>query len=219
MDDDYARHLSDAEILEAMTKDLDSYFHLLVGKYWTLMLAVALWKLGNPQDAEEVTVDTFVQAYRSLPRLLRERRQEGRQQGEEQSIRLRPWLMAIVTNGSLNRMRYNKQQLRAPAGGSISVDTDEGRVFVEGTPYGQVVSAEEEAIQHENDEELYRLLEQLSPREQGIVDNHHIGGQTDSEVASTLGEKPDTIKKIRQRALKKLRELRDKMWQGVGGQE
>lgn len=208
MSDVCASDLDDAEILENVTRNLNDYFHLILGKYERSVLAVAMGILNNPQDAEEVTADTFVKFYQSLPAMI----------AEERDIHLRPLLMRIVTNRCLNRRRDEQRQLRFLPGGRISLDTVEGRVFVEGMPCGQTISAEGEAIQHENSEELYRLLGRLTLRERVVVTNHYIGKLPDSEIASMLDEKkPDTIKKMRQRALKKLRDMRSKEMSGMTG--
>lgn len=193
MDEDYAGYFDDAEILQKLVENLNDYFHMLYVRYKKVVFAVALGLLDNPQDAEEVTMDTFVQAYRSLPRLI----ERG------QTIHLRPWLITIVTHSSQNRKRHDGRQRRPPPG--ISLDTDDGRSLVEDTLCGLVPSAEDEAIQHENNEEAYRLLRQLPQRQRIIVLLHYIGGLSGAEIASILGSKPDALKKERERALKKLR--------------
>ena len=198
MDGDSAGYFDDAEILQRVTENMDDDFHLLVAKYKKTIFAVAWSMLGNQQDAEEVTADTFVQACQSLPKLI----EKG------QGIYLRPWLITIVTNGCLNHKRHEGRQRRPPPG--VSLDTDEGRDRVDGTGHYQAPSAEDEAIRHENTNELYRLLRQLPQRQLIIVILYYIGGLSDSEIASILERKRDTIKKDRERALQRLKKLREK---------
>jgi RNA polymerase sigma factor (sigma-70 family) len=195
MDDDYARDLDDAEILAKITENLNDNFHLLVEKYKTPIFPMALGMLGNQQDALEVTAYTFEQAYLSLPGLIA----GGR------AINFRPWLSTIVTNACRNRWRDDKRQ-RLPAG--ISVDTEDGRRRVESMP-GLVRSAENEAIQHENIEELYRVLGRLRSPKREIVVLYYIEGLSDPEIASQLGKDREAIKKMRERAVKKMREMRE----------
>ena len=80
-------------------------------------------------------------------------------------------------------------------------------MLVEGMLDGQGPSAEDEAIQRENKDELYLLLRRLLPRQYIIVILYYIGGLSDPEIASILGRKPNTIKKDRERALKRLRDM------------
>lgn len=194
MDEDHAGYFDDAAVLQRLVEGLDDYFHLLWEKYGKTVSAVARGLLDNPQDAEEVAADTFIQAYRSLPRLI----ERG------QAIHLRPWLITIVTHSSQNRRRHDGRQRRPPPG--ISLDTDDGWNLAENALCGLVPSAEDEAIRHENNEEVYRLLRQLPQRQRLIVTLHYIGGLTGAQIASILGSKADAIKKERERALKKLRD-------------
>ncbi|MBA2393277.1 MAG: RNA polymerase sigma factor [Ktedonobacteraceae bacterium] len=196
MDDDYARDLDDAEILAKITENLNDNFHLLVEKYKTPIFPMALGMLGNQQDALEVTAYTFEQAYLSLPGLIA----GGR------AINFRPWLSTIVTNACRNRWRRDKRQRLLAV---ISVDTKDGRSRVESMPRCHVLSAENEAIRHENIEELYRLLDRLRSPKREIVVLYYIEGLSDHEIASQLGKDREAIKKMRERAVKKMREMRD----------
>jgi RNA polymerase sigma-70 factor (ECF subfamily) len=193
MNEAHAEDFEDAEILQRVAENLDDYFHLLWEKYGRIVFAVAQGLLDNPQDAEEAVVDTFMQSYRSLPRLI----ERG------QTILLRPWLITIVTHSCQNRKRHDGRLRRPPHG--LSLDTDDGKKLAESTLCGFAPSAEDEAIQHENNDELYCLLRQLPQRQRVIVLLYYIAGLSGAEIASILGSKPEAIKKERERALKKLR--------------
>jgi RNA polymerase sigma-70 factor, ECF subfamily len=192
MGDDYAQCFDDAEILKKVTENPNDYFHLLPAKYGKTVFAVALRMLGNPHDAEEVAADAFVQAYRSLPNLI----EKG------QAIHFRLWLVVVVRN----LCRNFKRRYRPP---DVPL-TDDVLNWIEGTSCGQDLSAEDEAIRHETNEALYRLLRRLPQRQHDIVILYYIGGLADPEIARILERKPDTIKKDRELALKKLREMRNK---------
>ena len=104
MDDDYAESLDDAEILEKLAENLGDYFDLLVRKYEKTIFGVAWVMLGSPEDAKEVTNDTFEQAYWSLGKMI----ENG------QKIYFRSWLVVIVTNSCLNRKRHEGTRRRPP---------------------------------------------------------------------------------------------------------
>jgi RNA polymerase sigma-70 factor (ECF subfamily) len=199
MEDNNAECFHDVEILEKLRGEkLADNFHLLVEKYMKVIFAVAYRMLGNPEDAEDVTIDTFVYAFQSLPEML----------DTGQDIHLRPWLLTIVRNRCFNHRRDQERLKRPPSG--IPLDRQDIREHVEGTPYGQLPSAEYEAVVRENNNKLYKALRQLSERERVIIILHYIGELPDSEIASILKGKPDTIKKARQRAVIKLRKIMDK---------
>jgi RNA polymerase sigma factor (sigma-70 family) len=60
---------------------------------------------------------------------------------------------------------------------------------------------------------LLELLSRLSPKEKTIIQLYYWEGQPPDEIAQTLGLKASNITKIRQRAIKKLRE-----WLGESGE-
>ncbi len=70
-------------------------FEALVGRYRTPAYRVALRILGDPTDAEDVTQDSFLQAWQALP-TLRARRAFS------------TWLYRIVTNRCLNAIRSRR---------------------------------------------------------------------------------------------------------------
>jgi RNA polymerase sigma-70 factor, ECF subfamily len=199
MDDDYAGSLDDAELLEKLAENLDDYFHLLVRKYQKTIFGVAWKMVDSPEDAEEAAADTFVKAYYALPEMIR----KGR------DIRLQPWLVRIVKNNCRNRRRHERQLKRPPPG--ISLDQQGARELVESTPYYQISSAEEVVVQQESDDELHRLLDhllgQLPELQRKIMNLRYFQELSCIRIAKELREKPDTIKKARLRALKKLRTM------------
>jgi RNA polymerase sigma-70 factor, ECF subfamily len=70
-------------------------FEVLVRRYRTSAYRLALRMLGNPIDAEDVTQDSFLQAWQALPTL-----RAGRA--------FSTWLYRIVTNRSLNAIRSRR---------------------------------------------------------------------------------------------------------------
>lgn len=201
MDDDYADSFDDDKLLEKLAENLDDYFHLLIAKYGKIIFVVTRNMLDNPQDAEEVTADTFEKAYKALPSMIYKKRK----------ITFRPWLFKIAKNSCINHMKHESGLKQLPP--SVSLDVQDVREYVEGTRYGQDSSAEEEAIQRENNTELYCLLGLLPERQREIIILYYIGGLSDLEIASVLKRKrdiiprPDAIKKARQRAFKTLQEM------------
>jgi RNA polymerase sigma-70 factor (ECF subfamily) len=78
-----------AELYRAHARDLYSY---------------AYYRVGNHHDAEDLTEQTFLQAYRHFERARRE--SDGRP--------MRPWLLRIAHNLAANHYRYRSRRPQAP---------------------------------------------------------------------------------------------------------
>lgn len=79
-----------------LADDLDGSFEALVREHQDRLYSLALRSLGDASDAEELTQDAFVRAYRALARYEPQRRRE---------LQVRPWLSTIVLNLCRNRAR------------------------------------------------------------------------------------------------------------------
>jgi RNA polymerase sigma-70 factor (ECF subfamily) len=79
----------DDPLVARLVEDLDGTFEALVREHQDRLYSLALRSLGDPRDAEEVTQDSFVRAYRALRGYDTERRR---------TLQLRPWLSTIVLN-------------------------------------------------------------------------------------------------------------------------
>lgn len=90
-----------------LAEDLDGTFEALVRAHQDRLYGLALRSIGDPRDAEELTQDAFVRAYRALTGYDAERRR---------ALALRPWLSTIVLNLCRNRVR------RAPRHESVGLE-------------------------------------------------------------------------------------------------
>ena len=88
--------MDDTELVLRLARDLDGSFEALVNAHFDRCHAIALRLTGNPHDAEEITQDALVRAYRALA---------GYDPDRIRELRLRPWLTTIVLNLCRNRAR------------------------------------------------------------------------------------------------------------------
>ena len=89
------------DLTAALARDLDSAFPTLVesagpGLYWGLRRLC-----GDHQEAEDLTQETFIRAYRSLGGFDRDRFEE---------LRLSPWLWTIALNLGRNHLRSRSRR-------------------------------------------------------------------------------------------------------------
>ncbi len=86
------KYLDDEQYLVQIAQGSQHAFAMLVDKHKELAFTVALRITGNREDAEEVIMDAFVKAYRSLGSFKRE-------------AKFSTWLYRIVFNTAISRTR------------------------------------------------------------------------------------------------------------------
>ena len=179
--------MDDTQLVLRLVADLDGSFETLVRTHVDRCHAIALRVLGNPHDAEEVTQDTLVRAYRALATYDAERIRE---------LRLRPWLTTIVLNLCRNRAR---------------------RAVLPSTSMAPLVEAGWEPVAKASDEpaavadrragtaRLAVQLAALPDRYRIPVVLRHVDNLSSAELAEVLGRPEGTLKAQVHRGLALLR--------------
>lgn len=179
--------MDDSELADRLSRDLDGAFELLVRAHLDRLHGIALRILGNPADAEEITQDALVRAYRALAAWDAPRIRE---------LRLRPWLATIVVNRCRSRRRRSvppsmplaaaPDRFREPAAGG---DTD---------PALRALAGAERA-------RLGVALAALPERYRVPVVLRHVDDLSYAELAAALGRPAGTVKAQVHRGLAMLR--------------
>jgi RNA polymerase sigma-70 factor (ECF subfamily) len=91
--------MDDTELTRRLAGDLDAWFEILVRGHVDRCYTIALRILGDPRDAEEVTQDALVRAYRALATY---------EPARIRDLRLKGWLTTIVANLARNRLRRKR---------------------------------------------------------------------------------------------------------------
>jgi RNA polymerase sigma-70 factor (ECF subfamily) len=163
--------------------DLDREFSDLYRAHLRDVYSYSYYRVGNHHDAEDLTEQTFLQAYRHFERAQRE--SAGRP--------LRPWLIRIAHNLAANfyRDRARKPQTAIEDAGVISAPhTTE--MLVEGR------------------EELKRVLagvDQLPDDRREALIMRFALGMDNREIARALGRSDGATKVLLHRAIKQLEEI------------
>jgi RNA polymerase sigma-70 factor (ECF subfamily) len=140
----------------------------------------------DPPEAEDLTQDTFLRAYRARESL----RDPGAARG---------WLYRIATHVCLDRLRQ-----RVPR---VSLDSEEGAARAE--PAVAEPSPLEIAERAETSACVQRCLDLLSDSYRAVILLHEGHSLTAPEIAELLDVSLDTVKIRLHRARKKLREIMD----------
>lgn len=164
---------------QARQGDADA-FALLVERYLGRVYNLCLRYLGDAQEAEDITQETFLRAYQHLwnydPR--------------------RPfwvWLRTIAVRLCIDRLRRRRPQVR------LDTLPFQGSWFREEAPL-----PEERMLQAEQQERLYRLVQQLPPVDRALVVLHYWEGLSYQELAETLNLTVSAVKSRLFRARKAL---------------
>ena len=163
--------------------ELDRAFSELYKAHLRDVYSYSFYKVGNHHDAEDLTEQTFLQAYRHLERALRE--SNGRP--------LRPWLIRIAHNLAANfyRDRARKPQSAIEDAGMISaLHTTESLV--------------------EGREELKAILDGVQQlpddRREALIMRFALG-MDNREIARALGRTDGATKVLLHRAIRQLEGL------------
>lgn len=158
-------------------------FDELVRMHQRLALRVAFLVVRDRSEAEDVTQDAFVKAYRSIGRF-------------RPGSPFRPWLMQIVRNEALNRVRgsarrqRSAQRLMNDPGSGGAAPSPETLVVLD-IERGRVISA----------------IEQLPEKYRRVVLHRYLLDMSEKEVATVLGLPIGTVKSRTARSLGLLRPL------------
>lgn len=165
--------------------DANAFEHL-VHAYEKNVYNLALRSLGNPQDAEDVTQEAFLKAYRSLSSF----------RGDS---KFSVWLYRIVSNLCLDLLRAKQRRPMQ----SLTVENDEGEVD-ELEISDEHFSPEKLLDRKLTRESVQRGLASLPDDSRQILLLRELQGMSYEEIGDTLGLEPGTVKSRIFRARKKL---------------
>jgi RNA polymerase sigma-70 factor (ECF subfamily) len=162
---------------------LDAEFSELYRAHLKDVYSYSYYRVGNHHDAEDLTEQTFLQAYRHFERAQRE--SEGRP--------LRPWLIRIAHNLAANHYRDRSRKPQS--------------VLDETTPVATTHTTEDIA---EGRDELKRILEgvtQLPDERREALIMRFALGMDNREIARAMGKTDGATKVLIHRAIKQLEEI------------
>ena len=144
-------------------------FETLVQTHAQQVYTLALRTLKNEQEAEDIAQETFVRAWRSLPRF-------------RGASKFSTWLYRITTNLCYNRLPKLRQELNA-------LDPDQQEEISDSRP-----TAEQALLTTERNERLQTALENLPDSYRLLITLRHIQGLSYDEIASVTKQPLGTVK-------------------------
>ena len=162
---------------------LDAEFSELYRAHLRDVYSYAYYRVGNHHDAEDLTEQTFLQAYRHFERAVNE--SDGRP--------LRPWLIRIAHNLAANLYRDRSRKPQTPIEDSDTLRT---------------THTTEDLV--EGRDELARILEGVKDlpddRREALIMRFALG-MDNREIARAMGRTDGATKVLLHRAIKQLEEI------------
>lgn len=139
-------------------------------------------RIGNRPDAEDVTEEAFLRAFRSIERY------------EQRDCPFTSWLFRIARAAVADFYR------KKPAGQHIDLGNESRHEIPD-------PRAHEELSAGLRAEEIAALLKKLSPDQQNVIALRFLAGLKLSEVAAIVGKNENSVKALQHRALEALRKI------------
>jgi RNA polymerase sigma-70 factor (ECF subfamily) len=179
--------LSDNEIITRVLRGEAALYSDLVKRYQHFVFTLVLRYTPNRQDAEEITQDVFVKAYRSLADF----------RGES---KFSTWLYAIATTTCITFLRKKKLPVH-------SLDNEQVFEVADNQNSGFKANQIE---QKSKVQVLNEAIKLLSIDDARIITLFYQGEQSLEEIARIIGAEPNTVKVKLHRARQRLKEKMEK---------
>ena len=185
----------DVQLIHDILSGNDDAFSTLVQKYQRSVHALAWRKISDFHYAEEITQDTFLQAYKKLSTLKNPHQFAG-------------WLYVIANRLCINWLQRNKSTTQSLKDTPVNE--------IDRLTYERYVSEARESEATERRYEIVkRLLEKLPESERTVMTLHYLGEMTAKEIGNFLGVSVNTIKSRLRRGRERLQADKELLIQEV----
>ena len=163
-----------------MSPELDRQFSDLYRSHLKDVYSYSYYRVGNHHDAEDLTEQTFLQAYRHFERA----------KAESNGRPLRPWLIRIAQNLASNyhRDRSRRQQSSLQEAGDLQAQHQTAQV----------------AAEREELEAVIGLIDGMEGQRREVLIMRFALGMSNKEIAQALGRSSGATKVLIHRAVKQL---------------
>ena len=173
----------------ALARDGDSEaFRALVERHGRAVYRLAYRMTGSAHDAEDVVQETFLKAYRQLPRF-------------ESRANFGTWLHRIAVNCSIDLIRARPHRETT---GQNDADLEQFGAAVESTD-ATGASPERLMLSTEVQQRVSEAMTKLSRMERAAFMLRHFEGRSIEEISQSLGLKTNATKHSIFRAVRKMR--------------
>ena len=165
----------------------------LVKQYQAQIYQHALYLLNSPDDAKDVTQETFIKAWNSNAELRLET--------------IQSWLLKCANNLCIDLLRRRRFQVPLMTGNTEEIETLVHHQYEGMASDSSNLSPEELYIRQERQQLVRQAIAQLPLHFRTVVVMREIEGLSFEEIAETLKQPVGTVKSNTFRAKKKLRDI------------
>lgn len=175
---------SEREYLLNAQKGDQQAFAYIVQSYQRPVYNLCYRMLGNQQEAEDATQETFIRAYTNLDRFNPDRK-------------FLNWVLTIASNHCVDRLRKRR----------INWSSLEDEPLVEKVPMPESIDPHVSAERQEMSDEMQRWIDQLSPEYRTPLVLLYWYGYSYEEIADAMGISVSAVKSRLHRARKKIAQM------------
>jgi len=175
--------ITDKELITRILRGEQALYAQLVERYQNYVFTLVLRFTDNREDAEEISQDIFVKAYRSLADF----------RGE---AKFSTWLYTVVRTSCITFLRKKRLD-------TTSIDNERVFLQLENHQSDFTANTVEQKSRHAMVNEAIRML---SPDDTQIITLFYKGEQSLEEIGKIMGLEPNTVKVKLHRARHRLKE-------------
>ena len=179
--------LTDPEIIAQVLAGQTNAYAVLVDRYQNFVFTIVLRYVKGREDAEEVSQDVFVKAFRSLATF----------KGQS---KFSTWLYTITTTSCITFLRKKRLEVH-------SLDNENVFATAENIDGGMSANLVEQKSKVNMVNEAIKML---STDDAHVITLFYKGEQTLEEIASIMGKEPNAVKVQLHRARSRLKEKMEK---------
>lgn len=173
------KRLSENNLIQAAIRGEEQAWEALMQEHQQPVFRLAYLFSGDPDEAEDITQEAFIRAFRSISKF-------------DSARSFRPWILSIAANLARNRLRSGSRYLRTLQR-LIHFDAQDLSKFPRDTE------------QPWEAETLWQTVRRMSLDDQQVVYLRYFLELSEGEMAAVLGVPDGTVKSRLHRALKRLR--------------
>ncbi len=173
----------DNDLIQLVLQGNTSAYAVLVDRYRNFVFTIVLRYISSREDAEEVSQDIFVKAFRSLADF-------------KGASKFSTWLYTITTTSCLTFLRKKKLEVH-------SLDNENVFAAADNIDGGMSANQVEQKSRVKMVNEAIRML---SPDDAQVITLFYKGEQTLEEISQIMGKEPNAVKVQLHRARTRLKE-------------